>query len=123
MFPKSMFQKSQQEPGYPRIHCVGGHSPDFQSGFQSGPTPTAGHLLLASSRRRVLESTALGFGYLALRSLFGDTNAMGQDPTGPSDGGLSGSSGPHLRPRAKRIVFLFMKGGPSHIDTFDPKPS
>jgi hypothetical protein len=122
-----MFQKSQQEPGYLRNHFVGGHSPDiqsgFQPGFQSGQTPTAGNLLLASSRRRVLESTALGFGYLALRSLFGDTNAMGQDPTGPSAGGLSGSSGPHLRPRAKRIVFLFMKGGPSHIDTFDPKPS
>jgi hypothetical protein len=29
---------------------------------------------------------------------------------------------PHFMPRAKRIVFLFMKGGPSHIDTFDPKP-
>jgi hypothetical protein len=30
---------------------------------------------------------------------------------------------PHFAPRAKRIVFLFMKGGPSHVDTFDPKPS
>lgn len=29
---------------------------------------------------------------------------------------------PHVFPRAKRIVFLFMKGGPSHVDTFDPKP-
>ncbi|WP_145278435.1 DUF1501 domain-containing protein [Planctomycetes bacterium SV_7m_r] len=29
---------------------------------------------------------------------------------------------PHFKPRAKRIVFLFMKGGPSHVDTFDPKP-
>jgi hypothetical protein len=32
------------------------------------------------------------------------------------------SKPPHFPPRAKRIVFLFMKGGPSHVDTFDPKP-
>jgi hypothetical protein len=29
---------------------------------------------------------------------------------------------PHFEPRAKRVLFLFMKGGPSHVDTFDPKP-
>src|SRR5207302_5226360 len=29
---------------------------------------------------------------------------------------------PHFTPRAKRIIFLFMSGGPSHVDTFDPKP-
>src|SRR5207302_6194024 len=30
---------------------------------------------------------------------------------------------PHFPPRAKRVIFLFMNGGPSHVDTFDPKPS
>src|SRR5439155_2642544 len=30
---------------------------------------------------------------------------------------------PHFRPRAKRVVHLFMNGGPSHVDTFDPKPA
>ncbi|MDB4755873.1 MAG: DUF1501 domain-containing protein [Pirellulaceae bacterium] len=39
----------------------------------------------------------------------------------PSDSPLAAKK-PHFAPRAKRIVFLFMKGGPSHVDTFDPKP-
>ena len=30
---------------------------------------------------------------------------------------------PHFKPRAKRVIFLFMAGGPSHLDTFDPKPA
>ena len=30
---------------------------------------------------------------------------------------------PHFRPRAKRVIFLFMNGGPSQVDTFDPKPA
>ncbi len=118
-----MFHKSQQDSGHPKSHCVRGLAQDFQSSMPSSSTPTAGNVLLASSRRRVLESTALGFGYLALRSLMGEPRVMGQDPTGPSTGVPLVSTGPHLRPRAKRIVFLFMKGGPSHIDTFDPKPS
>ena len=29
---------------------------------------------------------------------------------------------PHFAPRAKRVIFMFMHGGPSHLDTFDPKP-
>jgi hypothetical protein len=36
--------------------------------------------------------------------------------------GPTGAKGPHFPPRAKRVIFLFMKGGPSHLDTFDPKP-
>src|SRR5205814_7176586 len=34
-----------------------------------------------------------------------------------------GVKAPHFRPRAKRLIHLFMNGGPSHVDTFDPKPS
>jgi len=60
-------------------------------------------------RRQWLGTTALGFGQLAFHSLLG------------SESGSLGSR-PHLPPRAKRVIFLFMKGGPSHIDTFDPKP-
>ena len=63
----------------------------------------------------MLKSHALGFGYLALASLLAD-EARG----GISRGVLSGE--PHFMPRAKRVVFLFMKGGPSHVDTFDYKP-
>ena len=72
-----------------------------------------------ASRRRMLKSTALGFGYLAFQSLMssfasGDESIVRTNPLAPKS--------PHFVPRAKRIVFMFMKGGPSHVDTFDPKP-
>ena len=63
------------------------------------------------SRRRLLQSSAAGFGYLALLDLLAAAPA---DPLAPKP--------PHFPGRAKRIIFLFMKGGPSHVDTFDPKP-
>ncbi len=61
-------------------------------------------------RRAFLGRSAAGIGTLALASLLNPC-AMGGAP------GL-----PHLVPRAKRVIFLFMAGGPSHIDLFDPKP-
>lgn len=68
------------------------------------------------SRRALLLQAAVGFGSLALSSLFSQTLA-GTPPVNP----LAAREG-HLPARAKRIIFLFMKGGPSHVDTFDPKP-
>jgi len=67
------------------------------------------------SRRDMLKSAAAGFGYLAAASLLAEC-AAGEvvDPLAPK--------APHFPARAKRIIFLFMKGGPSHIDTFDYKP-
>jgi hypothetical protein len=62
------------------------------------------------SRRSVLRQTALGFGALALADLLRAADAP------------AGAKGPHFPARAKRVIFLFMKGGPSHLDTFDPKP-
>jgi hypothetical protein len=50
---------------------------------------------------------------LALTSLLAE-EASGADPLAPKP--------PHITPRAKRVLFLFMKGGPSHVDTFDHKP-
>lgn len=61
-------------------------------------------------RRNLLRKSAVGFAGLAFNSLL----ASESNP-------LSAKS-PHFRPRAKRVVFMFMKGGPSHVDTFDPKP-
>lgn len=66
-----------------------------------------------TSRRGFLRQTALGFGAVALTSLLAE-EASGSDPLGAKP--------PHVTPRAKRVLFLFMKGGPSHVDTFDPKP-
>ena len=70
------------------------------------------------SRRQMLQTSAVGFGHLALLAMLGE-ESRGEDqrsrnPLAPQE--------PHYAPRAKRIVFLFMKGGPSHVDTFDPKP-
>jgi hypothetical protein len=68
-----------------------------------------------SSRRQMLCQSAVGFGHLALLNLLADESAAGSpDPLSPKS--------PHFAPRAKRAIFLFMKGGPSHLDTFDPKP-
>ena len=67
------------------------------------------------SRREVLERSAAGFGMLGLMFLMG-ARRMSAGPIAP---GISG----HPVPRAKRLIFLFMNGGPSHVDTFDPKPA
>jgi hypothetical protein len=64
------------------------------------------------SRRQILQSTAVGFGSLAFASLMQETAAAEQ----------AGSSPFHFAPRAKRVIFMFMKGGPSQVDTFDYKP-
>jgi hypothetical protein len=64
------------------------------------------------SRRHALQSMACGFGYLALAGLA--QSARAADPLAPCQ--------PHHPARAKRVIFIFMQGGPSHVDTFDYKP-
>lgn len=69
------------------------------------------------SRRAMLQRAAAGFGYVALQGLLGREQAQCaviENPLAPK--------APLFPARAKRVVFLFMKGGPSHVDTFDPKP-
>jgi hypothetical protein len=67
------------------------------------------------SRREMLRSSAVGFGSLALASLLGETASAADDNP-------LAAKAPHHPARAQRVIFLFMKGGPSHVDTFDPKP-
>lgn len=74
--------------------------------------------VVLKTRREMLKDSALGFGYLALGSLMADQAAADQRT---SSDPLAART-PHFKPRAKRVIFLFMKGGPSHIDTFDYKP-
>ena len=64
------------------------------------------------SRRAMLHQSAAGFGAVGLASAFG-TTAMGN----------SLAPGHHFAAKAKRVIFLFMNGAPSHVDTFDPKPA
>ena len=78
------------------------------------------------NRREMLRRTGCGFGYLALagllgeespRAVFNPTIQTSSTSTNPLNAKL-----PHFTGRAKRIIFLFMPGGPSQVDTFDPKP-
>lgn len=66
------------------------------------------------TRRHLLRTAACGFGSLALAGLC-------QQEARGSDGDVSAQ--PLFAPRAKRIIFVFMQGGPSHVDTFDYKPA
>jgi hypothetical protein len=71
-------------------------------------------------RRRLLQTSAVGFGYLALRGLL-ERSSLAEVAPAKTLRPLAAKS-PHFPAKAKRVVFLFMKGGPSHVDTFDPKP-
>lgn len=72
------------------------------------------------TRREMLAHSASGFGALALAALHADPSFAGDDAK-PSEPGREGH-GPHHEVRAKNVVFLYMDGGPSQVDTFDPKP-
>lgn len=67
--------------------------------------------MMEFSRRQMLRQFANGFGMLGLVSLL-SSPALGQQT----------AAAPHFAARAKRVIFLFMSGGPSHVDLFDPKP-
>jgi hypothetical protein len=68
------------------------------------------------SRRALLREAGCGFGYLGLAGLLAD------EALAASTGNPLEPRSPHFPPRAKRVIFLFMHGGPSSIDTFDFKP-
>ncbi len=73
------------------------------------------------TRRRLLQTSAIGFGQLAMTAMLGrEATAASMKATTPAN--PLAPQLPNLPARAKRVVFLFMKGGPSHVDTFDPKP-
>jgi Protein of unknown function (DUF1501) len=67
------------------------------------------------NRRHWLASAGAGFGALALNAIHAQETAKAADPLAPK--------APHRKPTAKACIFLFMEGGPSQLDTFDPKPT
>lgn len=80
---------------------------------------TSRHLLtsefpLGLTRRDALRSLSSGFGYLAFSALSTIAAEKSANPLAPRQ--------PHFPARAKRVIFLAMQGGPSHVDTFDHKP-
>src|SRR5687768_15884459 len=85
----------------------------------NGNKPSA----LGMTRRQLLAASGAGFGLLALADLLAQGGEVARwrggekkDPHHPT------TPPPHHPPRAKRCIFLCMPGGPSQLDTFDPKP-
>src|SRR5262245_15503102 len=74
------------------------------------------------SRRWFFRQCGVGLGSVALASLLGDNSAFGASsvlqPVSPLTPKL-----PHFKPRAKRVIYLFMGGAPSQLDLFDHKPT
>ena len=62
---------------------------------------------LPMNRRQMLSTCSTGFGMLALQGLSGQNQLFAK---------------PHFTPKAKNVIFCYMSGGVSHVDTFDPKP-
>lgn len=73
------------------------------------------------SRRSMLQSVSCGFGYLALQALVGKP-ALAATTSAPAASSGLAAKAPALAPRAKRVIFLCMSGGPAQLDTFDYKP-
>lgn len=71
--------------------------------------PSSPHIPLMLTRRDLLFKAGAGFGAVALSALLAEEAA-------------AGSAAPHFPATAKSVIWLFMEGGPSHIDLFDPKP-
>jgi hypothetical protein len=72
---------------------------------------------LALTRRELLSRCGMGFGALALGSLVAPTR------TATAAGNPLMVRSPHFPAKAKHVIHVFMNGGPSHVDTFDPKPT
>ena len=92
-------------------------------------SPAAARHVMAMNRRQFLGRTGTGVGLAALATLLGEEGLLADDalpagldiPAGDAvSGGLPGL--PHFAPKAKRVIYLFQSGAPSHVDLFDYKP-
>ncbi len=73
------------------------------------------------SRREMLGRAGVGMGMLGLQALLGDSGLLAAEAKTDSTNPLAPKA-PHFAPKAKRVIHLFANGGPSQVDTFDPKP-
>ena len=91
--------------------------------FQT-PRPAAEHIEYAHSRRDFLSRAGGGFGALALHALLSKDAGLARTANASEKATLAAlsSRAGHYAGTARSVIFLFMDGGPSHIDTFDPKP-
>src|SRR3989442_608648 len=77
--------------------------------------------LLLQTRRHFFGQCGLSLGSMTLLSLLGDRPAGAAERSVPLVNPLAPKS-PHFTPKAKRVIYLFMAGGPSHLELFDYKP-
>jgi len=90
--------------------------------FMSHHTPPLDHHFL--TRRQLLERLGMGMGSLALGGMLGEqASAASAAGTGINATSPFAPRKPHFEPKAKRVIHFFMNGGPSQVDTFDPKPT
>ena len=82
----------------------------------------SGSPLLPYSRREMLSRSSLGLGALGLSTLLSDTGDLSAADDSRSSDGLAHPVS-HFPGKAKRVIHFFLNGGPSHVDTFDPKPA
>ena len=78
-----------------------------------------------ATRRQFLQNCGMGVGMMGLTSLLGQDGYLPgahADTAGALTNPMAAKQ-PHFAPKAKRVIHLFMNGGPSHVDTFDPKPA
>src|ERR1700690_1879254 len=75
------------------------------------------------TRRQFLQRFGMGFGALGLTGLLGPELLFSQGPHAGTEASSLAPKTPPLPARAKQVVHIFAQGAPSHIDTFDPKPS
>lgn len=73
-------------------------------------------------RRSLLQRSGVGLGMLGLNSLLADENGRAPQPIDNDAASPLAPKSPHFPARIKRVVHFFLNGGPSHVDTFDPKP-
>ena len=76
---------------------------------------------VTTSRREFLRHAGGGFGMVALASLLAEQGLLANDAPAPGRDPLAPRP-PHHPAAAQRVIFLFMSGGPSHLELFDPKP-
>jgi len=79
-------------------------------------------LARGSTRRQFLGRSTTGIGVMALASLL-DRDLFAAGPAAGAAATRGALPATHFAPKAKRVIYLFMSGGPSHIDLFDPKPA
>lgn len=74
-------------------------------------------------RREMLQRSGIGLGMLGLTGLLGDQGELRAERLTNSASSPLAAKQPHFPGRAKRVIHFFLNGGPSHVDTFDPKPA